>query len=219
MGFADLFKSSREKEREQARARRKALRDVESSTDAVKEDIAALKNERDKAWTQAREYLRDGQKAAAQRLLQSVQSRELMMGKLEKKLWVFNQHTLKMKMAKTDQEFATALNWLNTTLKIDPDRIADLLGGVDDSLSEQVAVDKIWEKGYEKEMNGLAQSDAVPSVEEMMGNLEKEVVADVMDGTPMTSVAPSAEQKTVGGIAEEIGEGRRRLKALMDGTK
>lgn len=219
MGFADLFKSSREKEREQARARRKALRDVESSTDAVKEDIAALKNERDKAWTQAREYLRDGQKAAAQRLLQSVQSRELMMGKLEKKLWVFNQHTLMMKMAKTDQEFATALNWLNTTLKIDPDRIADLLGGVDDSLSEQVAVDKIWEKGYEKEMNGLAQSDAVPSVEEMMGNLEKEVVADVMDGTPMTSVAPSAEQKTVGGIAEEIGEGRRRLKALMDGTK
>lgn len=219
MVFADLFKSSREIEREKARARRKSLRGVESSTDVVKDEIAALKKERDKAWAQAREYLRDGQKAAAQRLLQSVQSRELTMGKLEKKLWVFNQLALEMKMAKTDQEFATALDRLNKTLEIDPDRIADVLGDVDDSLSEQAAVDKIWDKGYEKKMNGLAQSDAVPSVEEMMGNLEKEVVADVTGGTPMTSVAPSAERKTVGGIAEGIGEGRRRLKALMDGAK
>lgn len=219
MVFADLFKSSREIGREKARARRKSLRGVESSTDVVKDEIAALKKERDKAWAQAREYLRDGQKAAAQRLLQSVQSRELTMGKLEKKLWVFNQLALEMKMAKTDQEFATALDRLNKTLEIDPDRIADVLGDVDDSLSEQAAVDKIWDKGYEKKMNGLAQSDAVPSVEEMMGNLEKEVVADVTGGTPMTSVAPSAERKTVGGIAEGIGEGRRRLKALMDGAK
>lgn len=219
MGIGDLFKSSKEIERAKKRDRRRSLRGVESSTDEVKDEIAALKKERDKAWAQAREYLRDGQKAAAQRLLQSVQSRELMMGKLEKRLWVFNQLALKMKMAKTDQEFATALNRLNTTLEIDPDKIADVLGDVDDSLSDQADVDKIWDKGYEKEMNGLAQSDAVPSVEEMMGNLEKEVVADVTGGNPMASVASSAEKNAVGGIAEGIGEGRRRLKALMDGTK
>lgn len=103
MVFADLFKSSREIEREKARARRKSLRGVESSTDVVKDEIAALKKERDKAWAQAREYLRDGQKAAAQRLLQSVQSRELTMGKLEKKLWVFNQLALKRRSSRTSR--------------------------------------------------------------------------------------------------------------------
>ena len=39
-----------------------------------------------------------------------------------------------------------------------------------------------WDKEYGKEMNGLTQSDAIPSVDEMMANLEKEVVADVAGG-------------------------------------
>ena len=69
MGIADLFKSSKEIEREKNRARRRALRDVERAADVVKDRIATLKKERDAAWTQAREYLRDGQKAAAQRCL------------------------------------------------------------------------------------------------------------------------------------------------------
>ncbi len=219
MGLSDLFKSTREIEREKAHSRRRALRDVESATDTVKEEIATLKKDRDAAWAQAREYLRDGQKAAAQRTLQSVQSCELMMGRLEKKLWVFNQLALRMKMAKTDQEFANALEKLNRTLEIDPDRMADVLGDVDDSLSEQVDVDKNWDKRYEKEMNGLAQSDAVPSMEEMMGSLEKEVVADVAGGAAIAGAVPAAEAKASVGIADGIGEGRRRLKALMDDAK
>lgn len=219
MGLSDLFKSTKEIEREKARERRRALREVETATDAVRDEIATLKKERDAAWAQAREYLRDGQKAAAQRTLQSVQSRELMMGKLEKKLWVFNQLALKMKMAKTDQEFASALAKLNKTLEIDPDKMADVLGDVDDSLAEQGDVDKNWDKRYEKEMNGLAQSDAVPSMEEMMGSLEKEVVADVAGGAAIAGAVPTAEAKASAGIAEGIGEGRRRLKALMDEAK
>lgn len=219
MGIADLFKSSKEIEREKNRARRRALRDVERASDVVKDRIATLKKERDAAWTQAREYLRDGQKAAAQRCLQSVQANELMMGKLERKSWVFSQLATKMEMAKTDQEFAAALGNLNTTLEIDPDKVADVLGDVDGTLSEQGDIDKIWEKEYGKEMNGLSQSDAIPSVEEMMANLEKEVVADVTGGKSVAGRVSSAGRDAVGGIAEAIGEGRRRLKALMDGKK
>ena len=219
MGIGDLFKSSKEIEREKRRERRKALRDVERASDVVKDRIATLKKERDAAWTQAREYLRDGQKAAAQRCLQSVQANELMMGKLERKNWVFGQLSTKMEMAKTDQEFAAALANLNTTLEVDPDKIADVLGDVGDTLSEQGDVDNIWEKEYGKEMNGLSQSDAIPSVEEMMSNLEKEVVADVSGGKAVVGKVAAAGKEAAGNVAEAIGEGRRKLKALIDGKK
>lgn len=219
MSIADLFKSSKEIEREKNRARRRALRDVERATDVVKDRIATLKRDRDTAWTQAREYLRDGQKAAAQRCLQSVKANEMMMGKLERKNWVFSQIATKMEMAKTDQEFSAALANLNTTLEVDPDKLAETLDDVGGTLSEQGDIDKMWDKEYGKEMEGLASSDAVPSVEEMMSNLEKEVVADVTGGRSMAGKVSSEAKDSTGGIAEAIGEGRRRLKALMDGKK
>ena len=68
-------------------------------------------------------------------------------------------------------------------------------------------------------MNGLSQSDTVPSVEEMMSSLEKEVVADVTGGKSVAGKIASAGKDAVGGVAEAIGEGRRRLKAMMDGKK
>lgn len=219
MGIGDLFKSTKELEREKNRARRRALRDVERAADVVKDRIATLKKERDAAWAQARDYLRDGQKAAAQRCLQSVQANELMMGKLERKSWVFGQLSTKMEMAKTDQEFASALANLNTTLEIDPDKIAEALDDTNDSLSEQGDIDKIWDKEYGKEMNGLAQSDSIPSVEDMMASLEKEVVADVSGGKSVAGKVATAGAEAVGNVAEAIGEGRRKLKALMEAKK
>ena len=88
MSLKDLFKSNKEREREQARKRRKAFREAENSVDAVKDRIKKMKSERDKSWDEARKYLRDGQKSAAQRCLQSVRASEVLMGKLEMKRWV-----------------------------------------------------------------------------------------------------------------------------------
>lgn len=213
MGLKDLFKSGEEIRKEKERARRKAIRDAERAGDSVKDKIADLKLERDKAWNEARAYLRDGQKAAAQRCLQTVQANEIMMGKLERKNWVFNQYITKMQMAKTDQDFAAALDTLNGVLNIDPDKISDVLIEVDDSLSEQSEIDKKWDKQYAAEMNGIAKVDSIPSIEDMMSNLEKEVVADVSGGKIQTSA------NTQSSIAEEIGTGRRKLKDLIDNKK
>lgn len=52
-----------------------------------------------------------------------------------------------------------------------------------------------------------------------MANLEKEVVADVTGGKSVVGKVASVGKDAVGGISEAIGEGRRRLKALMDGKK
>ena len=200
--------------------KRKAFREAEHAVDTVKDRIRSLKTDRDKAWNEARQYLKDGQKAAAQRSLKSVRGKEVMMEQLEKKRWVFEQLLTKLEMAKSDNEFSQALHAINQVIEIDPDAVADVLDDVQEKLGDQVDVDKIWEKMYGKEMDGIEdhESDIIPSIDDMMKDLEDEVVAEVRNNK-------LAEPGMVNGTAEdtslsaEISAGRRRLKDLMDDNK
>ena len=217
MALGDLFKSKKEQEKEARKKRRKAFRDAENAVDTVKDRVASMKSERDKAWAEARQYLKAGQKGAAQRCLQTVRASELMMDQLEKKRWVFDQLTIKLELARTDQEFAGALSAINTVIEIDPEFVADVLEDVQDKLGEQVDIDKIWNKQHDKEMAGVEKiSDMVPSVEDMMKNLEDEVVADVRGGKVAETVSESSGGSTV---SEDIGKGRQRLNDLLEEEK
>lgn len=213
-----LFMSKREKEKEAAKQRRKAFRDAESAVDNVKDKIAKLKKERDRSWAEARQYLKDGQKAAAQRQIQSVRAAEVMMGKMEMKRWVFEQLLVKLDMAKTDQDFTGALTAINMVVKIDPEAVADVLGEVEDKLGEQVDTDKIWEGMHTKQMEGAEgqMQDTIPTVDDLLSQLSDEVAVDVgtkrkAKSVDTESAEPSAKQ--------QISEGRRRLKNLLDGEK
>lgn len=216
MALGDLFKSKQEREREEAKKRRKAFREAESAVDVVKDRIGKLKKDRDKAWGEARQYLKDGQKGGAQRCLQTVRASELLMSKLEMKRWVFEQLLSKMELAKTDQDFAQALGAINTVVKIDPEVVANVLDEVQDKLGEQVDTDKIWEKMYGKEMEGVEtqMTDVIPSTEEMMAQLQDEAAADI--GT--TRPAQKQTEKD-GGVKDQIGDARARLKKLMEDDK
>ncbi len=186
MAIGDLFKSKQERERDQAKKRRKAFREAENAVDAVKDRARKLQLERDKKWGEARQYLRDGQKGASQRCLQSCRASELLIQKLEMKKWVFEQLLTKLELAKTDQEFAQSLSAINTVVNIDPDAVADVLGEVEDKLGEQVNTDKLWEKMHGKEMEGVegAMTDVVPTVDQMFKDLEDEVAADQEETMP-----------------------------------
>ena len=216
MAIGDLFKSKPERERETRGRRRKAFREAENAVDAVKDRVKKLKGERDKAWSEARGYLKDGQKAASQRCLQTVRASEVLMAKLETKKWVFEQLLTKLEMAKTDQEFTGALGALNTVVRIDPEAVADVLEEVQDKLGEQVDTDKIWEKMHEKEMEGAGSqmTDSVPSLDQMFKDLEGEAAAEIGEEHPASGKVISAKD---GGLKEEISEGRRRLKDLLEG--
>ncbi|MCC5828474.1 MAG: hypothetical protein JJU36_03415 [Phycisphaeraceae bacterium] len=218
MAFGDLFKSRKDRERDQAKQRRKAFREAENAVDVVKDRIRKLKADRDKSWNEARVNLKDGQKAAAQRCLQGVRANEVMMGKLEMKRWVFEQLLTKLELAKSDQDFSQALGAINAVVTIDPEAVADVLGEVEDKLGEQVDVDKIWEKVYGKEMEGAEtqMSDVIPSTEDMMKQLEDEAAEDI--GTARPSKARE-KAESEGGVREQIGEARSRLKKLMEEEK
>jgi hypothetical protein len=218
MGLRDLFKSEPERQREEAKKRRKAFREAEGAVDVVKDRIGKLKKDRDKAWSEARQYLKDGQKGGAQRCLQTVRASELLMSKLEMKRWVFEQLLSKMELAKTDQDFAQALGAINTVVKIDPEVVANVLDEVQDKLGEQVDTDKIWEKMYGKEMEGVEtqMTDTIPTTEEMMTQLQDEVAEDIGTTRPAQKQTETGKD---GGVKDQIGEARARLKKLMEDDK
>ena len=219
MALGDLFKSKGERDKEVQRKRRQAFRQAENSVDVVKDRVNKLKKERDKAWQEARAYMKDGQKGAANRSLQTCRASEMMMSKLEMKRWVFEQLLTKLELAKTDGEFANALKAINTVVSIDPEHVADVLGEVEDKLGDQVDTDKIWEKVYGKEMEGVASemTDVVPSIEEMQKQLQDEVAEDLGGSLPSKQAAKDTEPGP--GVKQQIDEGRQRLRKLMEDEK
>jgi hypothetical protein len=205
-----LFKSRKEREREERRDRRHAFRQAENAIDDVKDRVKQMDKEARKQWDQAREAMKAGQKAAAQRLLTSYRAAQVLMTKLEQKRWVFEQYKVKLESAQTDQQFVSALEAINRVVKVDPERVADVFEASRDILGEQGDADREWAKMYEKEMEGAsgALEDHIPSLEEMSKQLEEEAAAEV---------GGQASERVAGRLDERIDTGQDRVKKLLDG--
>lgn len=216
MSFKDIFKSKSTREKEARKKRRKAFRDAERAVESVQERTDKLKSERDSNWAEARSYLKAGQKAAAQRSLQTVRANEMIIDQLEKKRWVFDQLLTKLEMSKTDQEFTQSLKAIDAVVEIDPEAVADVMDEINDKLGEQLDVDKIWNKTFDKEMAGVESkmTDSIPTVEDMMQNLQDEVAADLRGDKIVEGTGEGGSK-----LAEEISESREKLRKLMEEDK
>lgn len=224
MSIEDLFKSKRERERDIERNRRRAFRSAETVIDNIKEAVDKLKKERDAAWAEARKYMKDGQSAAAKRGLLGVRACELKISQQEARRWTAEQKISQLQMAKTDQELLHALKGVNDVVDIDPETVGEVIGDVDDKLTDQAAVDKAWGKTQEKEMQGVESktTDNIPSLEALQQQLVDEVAAELETSKPSKGANPSSVRPTTVAapdVNEQIGEGRRRLRELMDGDK
>jgi hypothetical protein len=141
-----------------------------------------------------------------------------MMGKLEMKRWVFEQLLTKLELAKTDQDFTQALGAINTVVKIDPrsrgrrprrsSGQARRAGGHRQDLGEDAR------QGDGRRRN--PNDGHIPTTEDMMSQLEDEVAAD-LGGARKAKTTEGGEVEP--SLKQRIGEGRRRLKDLMDGEK
>jgi len=207
----NLFKSRKERERDERRDRRHAFRQAENAIDDVKDRVKTMEKESKKHWEAAREALKSGQKAAAQRELTSYRAAQVLSTKLEQKRWVFEQYLTKMQAAQSDNQFASALGALNQVVKIDPERVEDVFGAAQDLLGEQVDGDRFWDKLYGKEMEGATGSleDHIPSMEDLSGQLEQEVAAEVGG-----AAAPASANQAIDG---RLAAGQERVKKLLEG--
>ena len=207
--LSQLFKSAKQRQREKDRQRRQAFRRAEMALDDVKTKIKSLEREGRDTWVQARELMKTGQKAAAQRAIVKYRGAQVMTVKLDQKRFAFEQSLMHLEMAKTDNSFAEALELMAVVTDINPEKVDDVLVSVDMKRSEQGEVDKLWQKEYQRFMEGAegALEDFVPSLEELAKQLEDEAAQEV----------GSAEgESTKGELAENIEEGRERIRKLLE---
>jgi hypothetical protein len=204
-----LFKSKKERERAMRRDQRHAFRQAENAIDDVKDRVKAMEKESGKQWQQAREALKSGQKAVAQRHLIGYRASQVLMTKLEQKRWVFEQYFTKLQAAQSDQQFSNALGAINKVIQIDPEKVADVFEASQDLLGEQVDTDRFWEKLYTKETEGASASleDHIPSLDELGKQLEQEAAVEV----------GGSSEKAGAELDGRIQAGQDRVKKLLDG--
>ena len=125
--MAFLFiKTKKEKERAVRKDRRRAYRQAENAVQDVKDRAKRMEKDADAEWQKARDALKEGKKAAAQRALTSYRAAQVLTTKLEQKRWVFEQYLMKMETAGTDAEFANALAAVNKVTDINPELVEDV---------------------------------------------------------------------------------------------
>lgn len=206
--MAFLFiKTKKEKEREARKDRRRAYRQAENAVQDVKDRVTRMEKDAGSDWQKAREALKEGRQAAAQRALTSYRAAQVLMIKLEQKRWVFEQYLMKMETAGTDAEFATALAAVNKVTEINPERVEDVFDTASELLGEQQDADRFWSTLYDKEMEGAAGNleDRIPSLDELTKALEQETAAEIA-GTGA---------KTVSAIEGRISGGQEKVREML----
>ena len=206
MGFL-FFKTKKERERQMRKDRRRAFRQAENAVLEVKDRAKRMEKDADADWQKAREALKEGKQAAAQRALTSYRAAQVLMTKLEQKRWVFEQYLMKMETAGTDAEFASALAAVNKVVDINPEMVEDVFDTAGELLGEQQDADRFWATVYDKEMEGAVggMQERIPSMAELTKALEQEVSVEI----------GGAAAKTASELEQRIGDGARKVKELL----
>ena len=206
MGFL-FFKTKKERERQMRKDRRRAFRQAENAVLEVKDRAKRMEKDADADWQKAREALKEGKQAAAQRALTSYRAAQVLMTKLEQKRWVFEQYLMKMETAGTDAEFASALAAVNKVVAINPEMVEDVFDTAGELLGEQQDADRFWSTIYDKEMEGAVggMQERIPSMEELTKALEQEVSVEI----------GGAAAKTASELEQRIGDGAKKVREML----
>ena len=203
--FRSLFESTKDKnkrEKKEARQRKRKLKNLLSGTEA---NIQSLNSDLEGCREEARKFLTAGQKGAAMQSMQAYRNTLSLIQKLRTRKFVIETNKANLEMAQTDQESVSILSEIANALEIDPEEIADKLEDVEDKIEEQEAVDEIFEEVYQKQLATSGKvSDALPSVEDLMSDLEAEI--------------NGGQAKKESGESDEIDQLRNDLDDLENGN-
>ena len=179
--FSNLFKTKQEREKEIRRRQRRAFTKAEDAVDTVNSAINELTKDKLKSWDDAKKAASIGQKAAAMLSLQKFRAIEVQIYQLEKRKWVFQNYLTRLKMLDVNNVFAEAMEAINQVVTVDVDAIADAMENIDDKLLDGAELDRMWEKSFEKNLNGMSvkETDIIPDVDSLFNSLQGEVALDI----------------------------------------
>ena len=209
--FSNLFKTKQEREKEVRRRQRRAFTKAEDAVDTVNSAINELTKDKLKAWENAKKSAAIGQKAAAMLSLQKYRALEVQIYQLEKRKWVFQNYLTRLKMLDVNNVFAEAMEAINQVVTVDVDAIADAMENIDDKLLDAAELDRMWEKNFEKNLNGMSvkETDIIPDVDSLFNSLQGEVALDIggaKDVTTKTKASINDVQAKMDAILNESSE-------------
>ena len=189
--FSNLFKTEKERKREAERRMRRAFTKAEDAVDTINSAINELNQNKIKAWENAKNSTAAGRKAEAMLSLQKYRGFEVQIYQLEKRKWVFENYINRLKMADVNNVFAAAMADLNNAVQVDIDMVVDSIEGIDEKLADVSQLDKIWEKNFNKNINGLSmkETDIIPDVDSLFNSLQGEVALEIGGGSKEVSSA------------------------------
>lgn len=211
MGFADLFKSAKDREREKRRALRHEERAAERALSGMTRRIRQIEKLRDQYWAEARKLLQAGQKVEAARMLNKYKLQNAQIANLEKQRLLVQGKLNSVAGASDLGAALKSIERLAVGSEVDPDAVGDSLDGINEvegdirDVNETVsnALDEDIERADEiaKEQNAAVGDD------ELMAALESEAAAEVSGGK-VSEPVPEA--------SGDINSGRDRLRALLN---
>lgn len=212
MGFADLFKSTKELEREKRKAQRSNERQVERGLVRMDGRIKKLEKQRALLWAKAREMVQAGQKSEAAKMVNQYKILGVQINNLEKQRLLIQGKLNNVATAGDLGNIVKALESFAVGVDIDPDEIQSGLDSVADVEGEIGDVNSVVNEFFEEDVAHAgeaaeAQGSEVTD-EDLMSALESEAAAEVSGGKVSEL---SVESK------ENINSGRDRLRALLDG--
>ena len=214
MGLFDCFKSKSEREREQRRERRRNERKVEQDIEKFDEAIAKLTEERTKVWNQARELLKSGRRAEAQRTLLFYKKYDIAINKLEKQKVFLKSQALQVSMAGNVNTTLNDIKTMAADHDIDPDKLAESLDDVEMIAEDILDSDKVMNKAFDKDLDHMAQEVAAGDIsykdDELMAALENECAAEVLG--PKVAETPVTDKPV---SHDDISAGAERLKKII----
>ena len=216
MGLADLFKSTKEKEREKKREQRAKEREVENAIERSNDRIKELEKERTAAWEKARTALVNGHKTEAARLVQTYKALGVQISKIERQKTFARNQLDRIAGAADMQNVSKALSELVRVMNLDPDEFEENLDNVEAVSGDIKDMDRAMNKAFEKDQERMiseADAEKENTIEdaELMAALENEAAAGVL-GDKVADIAASGKESTL----DDINAGRDRLKALLD---
>lgn len=211
MGFADLFKSTKEREREARLAMRSVERDAERRIDRIGDRIKELEKEQAKIWADAKAMLQAGKKLDAQRLKKRHDRLEILINRQERQQMFYRGRLNAIMTASDANEATKALAELSKTLRIDPGEIDKNLMQIEDVDDDIKEVNSVLDKAYEKDDEKIAAeseklNEGLNDEDEKWAALESEAAAEIGGG----SLANASKSE------DDINAGRDRLRALLD---
>lgn len=210
MGFTDLFKSTKEREREKRKAQRAQERQIERALARMGGRVGKLEKQRALVWAKARELVQAGQKAEAAKLVNQYKILGVQINNLEKQRLLIQGKLNAVATAGDLGAVVASLESFAEGAAVDPDEVQaglDTVASVEDDVADvNAVVNATFDEDVEKAGAAAEAQGAEATDDELMDALESEAAAAVSGGKVAEAVGESAES---------INSGRDRLRALL----